>query len=41
MEFWYSHALISDATRDGILATCNFSSIGPLRAQIEDDTGKV
>ena len=31
VDFWYSHALISEDTRDGIYATCNFSQIGPLK----------
>ena len=30
VDFWYSHALISDATREGIYSLCNFSRIGPL-----------
>ncbi len=41
VDFWHSHALISDATREGLLRTCNFSSIGPLRAQAEDASAKV
>lgn len=41
MDFWHSHALISDATRDGLLRACNFSTIGPLRAQVEDGSAKV
>jgi len=31
VDFWYSHALISEDTRDGIYAMCNFSQIGPLK----------
>jgi hypothetical protein len=31
VDFWYSHALISDATREGIYSLCNFSHIGPLK----------
>ena len=38
--FWHSHALISDATKAGLLAQCNFSTVGPLKVQI-DSTGKV
>lgn len=30
VDFWYSHALISEATREGIYSLCNFSHIGPL-----------
>lgn len=42
IDFWYYHALISDTTRDGLLKTCNFSSIGPLQASLEATTdGKV
>lgn len=33
MEFWHSHALISDTTRDGLMNKCNFSRIGPLRVE--------
>lgn len=32
VDFWWSHALISDESADGIKATCNFSTVGPLRA---------
>jgi hypothetical protein len=39
VEFWYYHALISDTTRLGLLETCNFSSIGPLKATIESSVG--
>ena len=38
--FWHSHALISDATKAGLLAQCNFSTVGPLKVQI-DSSGKV
>ena len=38
--FWHSHALVSDATKDGLLAKCNFSTVGPLQVHIED-SGKV
>ncbi|CAL8472304.1 g11846 [Coccomyxa elongata] len=31
--FWHSHALISDTTRDGLLKTCNFSTVGPLQVE--------
>ena len=31
MEFWHSHAIISDEARTGLL-TCNFSDVGPLQA---------
>ena len=31
VDFWYSHALISEETRDGIFGQCNFSRIGPLQ----------
>lgn len=28
--FWWTHALVSDATFEGLSKTCNFSTIGPL-----------
>ena len=31
MDFWHSHAIISDEARTGLL-TCNFSDVGPLQA---------
>ena len=31
VEFWHSHAIISDEARTGLL-TCNFSDVGPLEA---------
>ncbi|EIE23392.1 peptidase S10, serine carboxypeptidase [Coccomyxa subellipsoidea C-169] len=33
VEFWHSHALISDTTRDGLMNKCNFSRIGPLQVE--------
>lgn len=30
VDFWWTHALISDTIRDGLLHDCNFSGIGPL-----------
>ena len=30
VDFWWTHALISDAVRDGLLHDCNFSGVGPL-----------
>ncbi|KAG2491396.1 hypothetical protein HYH03_010187 [Edaphochlamys debaryana] len=30
VDYWWSHALISDPTANGIRANCNFSRIGPL-----------
>lgn len=30
VDYWWSHALISDQTATGIRANCNFSRIGPL-----------
>ena len=30
VDFWWSHALISDTTSSGIKQHCNFSAIGPL-----------
>lgn len=40
VDFWFSHALISEETRDGIFALCNFSRIGPLQvsASVESVT---
>ena len=32
VSFWWNHALISDATYRGLLASCNFSEVGPLVA---------
>ena len=31
VDFWWSHALISDDVRDSLLHSCNFSGVGPLR----------
>lgn len=39
--FWHSHALISDATRDGLLRTCNFSHVGPLQVEAVNQYPKV
>ena len=36
VSFWWSHALISDASYRGLLSTCNFSEVGPLRAAAND-----
>ena len=43
MDFWYSHALISEDTRDGIFGQCNFSRIGPLQvaARVESASSNV
>lgn len=30
VEFWWGHALVSNASRNGILNTCNMSDIGPI-----------
>lgn len=30
VDFWWTHALISDSIRDSLLHDCNFSGIGPL-----------
>lgn len=30
VDFWWTHALISDTIRDGLLHDCNFSGVGPL-----------
>ncbi|KAK9905794.1 hypothetical protein WJX75_006411 [Coccomyxa subellipsoidea] len=39
VEFWHSHALISDTTRDGLMQKCNFSRIGPLQVEaVSSDT---
>ncbi len=35
VEFWWTHAIISDDTRAGIEANCDFSKIGPLLKQFE------
>jgi len=31
--YWWSHALISDDTYNGIMNSCNFTNIGPLKRQ--------
>ena len=31
VDFWWTHALISDDVRDSLLQSCNFSGVGPLR----------
>lgn len=31
VDFWWTHALISDEVRDSLLHSCNFSGVGPLR----------
>ena len=31
VDFWWTHALISDEVRDSLLQSCNFSGVGPLR----------
>ena len=43
VDFWYSHALISEDTRDGIFGQCNFSRIGPLQvsARVESENSNV
>jgi serine carboxypeptidase-like clade 2 len=33
VDFWHSRTMIDDATRAGILATCNMSDVGPLAAR--------
>ena len=33
VEYWYTRAMIDNATRNGIYAVCNMSDIGPLLAQ--------
>lgn len=30
VDFWWSHAIISDGSRDSLLQSCNFSGVGPL-----------
>jgi hypothetical protein len=41
VEFWHSHALISDTTRDGLMQKCNFSRIGPLQVEAVSSDTKV
>ncbi|XP_062501536.1 uncharacterized protein LOC134178668 [Corticium candelabrum] len=36
-KFWYSHALISEKTFEGMQKNCNFSDIGPLGIDINID----
>ena len=33
VDYWHSRTMIDDATRNGVLATCNMSDIGPLFAK--------
>ena len=33
LDYWHSRTMIDDATRNGVLATCNMSDVGPLLAQ--------
>lgn len=32
VDFWWTHAIISDESAEGIKSTCNFSTVGPLKA---------
>ena len=38
IDFWFYHALISEDTRSGIYATCNFSNIGPLQVNAQPES---
>mmetsp|Transcript_10523 Transcript_10523/g.29949 ORF Transcript_10523/g.29949 Transcript_10523/m.29949 type:complete len:534 (+) Transcript_10523:106-1707(+) len=40
IEFWYSHAIISTETAQGIRQYCNFSSDGPFRSDFGEDDEK-
>ena len=43
VDFWWTHALISDDIRNGLLHDCNFSGIGPLASVVHssvDDLDK-
>ena len=31
VDFWWTHALISNEVRDTLLKSCNFSGVGPLQ----------
>lgn len=31
VDFWWTHALISDDVRNSLLRSCNFSGVGPLQ----------
>jgi len=33
VDFWWTHALISDEVRDSLLHSCNFSGVGPLQQE--------
>ncbi|PRW44859.1 Serine carboxypeptidase 24 isoform B [Chlorella sorokiniana] len=37
LAFWWSHAIVSTETRDGALKNCDFSAIGPLEEQEEEE----
>jgi serine carboxypeptidase-like clade 2 len=41
VEHWYSHALISKATHDGIMDKCDFSHIGPLYEDHDEECGQL
>lgn len=34
IDFWYSHAIVSEATKNGIHRHCDLASVGPLHAQL-------
>ncbi|DBA70172.1 TPA: hypothetical protein ACH3X2_012218 [Trebouxia sp. C0005] len=34
VDFWWTHALISDEVRDSLLRSCNFSGVGPLQQEM-------
>ena len=34
VDFWWTHALISDDVRDSLLKSCNFSGVGPLQEDL-------
>jgi len=36
VDYWWTHALISDESYNGIVANCNFSDIGPLKFKLDE-----
>lgn len=41
VDFWYSHALVSRATRDNIHRYCKLGEVGPLRAPLTANGGLI
>ncbi|KAL3160666.1 hypothetical protein ABBQ32_010583 [Trebouxia sp. C0010 RCD-2024] len=39
VDFWWTHALISDDVRNSLLRSCNFSGVGPLQEDLSTAAG--